>query len=96
VHFDAGGDLAMDGQFPVYEGVDAFYSPRRTLLDSMLVDAAREAGAEVRENFRVTQVTVSGGRVTGVRGRARGGPEVTETASLVIGADGSGLWWPTR
>jgi 2-polyprenyl-6-methoxyphenol hydroxylase-like FAD-dependent oxidoreductase len=88
VHFDAGGDLIMDGQFPVYEGVDALYSPRRTLLDTMLVEAAREAGAEVRENFRVTQLTVSGGRVTGIRGCARGSAEVTETARLVIGADG--------
>lgn len=88
VHFDAGAELVMDGQFPVHEGVDALYSPRRTLLDAMLVDAARDAGAEVRENFRVTHVTWSGGRVTGIRGSARGGPEVTETASLVIGADG--------
>ena len=36
----------------------------------------------------MTQVTASGGRVTGIRGSARGRPEVTETASLVIGADG--------
>jgi 2-polyprenyl-6-methoxyphenol hydroxylase-like FAD-dependent oxidoreductase len=88
VRFDAGGGLVMDGQFPAYEGVDALYSPRRTLLDSILVQAAREAGAEVRENFRVTQVTASGDRVTGIRGSARGGPVVTETAGLVIGADG--------
>jgi 2-polyprenyl-6-methoxyphenol hydroxylase-like FAD-dependent oxidoreductase len=88
VHFDAGGGLVLDGQFPAYEGVDALYSPRRTLLDAVLVEAARQAGAEVRENFRVTQVTGSGGRVTGIRGSARGRPAVTETASLVIGADG--------
>src|SRR5438132_10716722 len=88
VRFDAGGGLVMDGQFPACEGVDALYSPRRTLLDSILVEAAREAGAEVRENFRVTQVTASGDRVTGIRGSARGRPEVTEAASLVIGADG--------
>src|SRR5215469_9944884 len=88
VHFDAGGGLVMDGRFPAHEGVDALYSPRRTLLDSILVEAAREAGAEVRESFRVTQVTGSGGRVTGIRGNARVRPEVTETASLVIGADG--------
>src|SRR5215472_9930993 len=88
VRFDAGGGLVMDGRFPAYEGVDAIYSPRRTLLDALLVGAAREAGAEVRENFRVTQVTFSGGRVTGIRGSARGRPAVTETASLVIGADG--------
>ena len=36
----------------------------------------------------MTQVTASGGRVTGIRGSVRGRPEVTETASLVIGADG--------
>jgi 2-polyprenyl-6-methoxyphenol hydroxylase-like FAD-dependent oxidoreductase len=88
VRFDAGGGLVMDGRFPGYQGVDALYSPRRTLLDSILVEAARRAGAEVRENFRVTQVTASGGRVTGIRGSARGRPAVTETASLVIGADG--------
>jgi 2-polyprenyl-6-methoxyphenol hydroxylase-like FAD-dependent oxidoreductase len=88
VRFDAGGGLVMDGQFPAYDGVDALYSPRRTLLDSVLVEAAREAGAEIRENFRVTQVTAWGDRVTGIRGSARGRPAVTETASLVIGADG--------
>jgi len=88
VRFDAGGGLVMDGQFPACEGVDALYSPRRTLLDSILVEAARQAGAEVRENFRVTEVTGSGGRVTGIRGSARGRPAVAETASLVIGTDG--------
>jgi 2-polyprenyl-6-methoxyphenol hydroxylase-like FAD-dependent oxidoreductase len=88
VRFDVGGGLVMYGQFPGYEGVDALYSPRRTLLDSILVEAARQAGAEVRENFRVTQVTASGGRVTGIRGSTHGRPAVTETASLVIGADG--------
>jgi 2-polyprenyl-6-methoxyphenol hydroxylase-like FAD-dependent oxidoreductase len=88
VRFDAGGGLVLDGQFPAMAGVGALLSPRRTLLDSILVDAARESGAEVRENFRVTQLTTSGDRVTGVRGAARGGPVVTETASLVIGADG--------
>jgi 2-polyprenyl-6-methoxyphenol hydroxylase-like FAD-dependent oxidoreductase len=88
VRFDAGGGLVLDGQFPAYEGVDALYSPRRTLLDTILVEAAREAGAEVRENFRVAQLTALGDRVTGIRGSARGRPQVTETASLVIGADG--------
>jgi 2-polyprenyl-6-methoxyphenol hydroxylase-like FAD-dependent oxidoreductase len=88
VRFDAGAGLVMNGRFPAHDGVDALYSPRRTLLDTILVEAARAAGAEIRENFRVTQVTGSGDRVTGIRGGTRGGPEVTETASLVIGADG--------
>jgi 2-polyprenyl-6-methoxyphenol hydroxylase-like FAD-dependent oxidoreductase len=88
VRFDAGGGLVLDGQFPACEGVDALYSPRRTLLDTILVEAARAAGAEVRENFRVTQLIASDGRVTGIRGAARGRPEVAENAGLVIGADG--------
>jgi 2-polyprenyl-6-methoxyphenol hydroxylase-like FAD-dependent oxidoreductase len=88
VRFDAGGGMVVNGQFPAYEGVDALYSPRRTLLDTILVEAAREAGAEIWENFRVTELTGSGSRVTGIRGSARGRPEVTQTASLVIGTDG--------
>jgi 2-polyprenyl-6-methoxyphenol hydroxylase-like FAD-dependent oxidoreductase len=88
VRFDAGDDLILDGRFPAYDGVDALYSPRRTLLDAILIDAARKAGAEVRENFRVTELVRSDGRVAGIRGQARGGPVVTETAALVIGADG--------
>src|SRR5215467_15242903 len=34
VRFDAGGGMVMNGQFPACEGVDALYSPRRTLLRS--------------------------------------------------------------
>src|SRR3981081_4436783 len=78
--FDAGPGLVMDGEYVPYMGVDAMYSPRRTLLDATLVDAARKSGAEVRENFRVVEVTRSEGRVTGIRGHARGGPLVSEAA----------------
>jgi 2-polyprenyl-6-methoxyphenol hydroxylase-like FAD-dependent oxidoreductase len=62
------------------------YAPRRTVLDKILVDAAAEAGAEIREGFSVEDVLVEEGRVAGIRGRARGG--VTERAALVVGADG--------
>jgi 2-polyprenyl-6-methoxyphenol hydroxylase-like FAD-dependent oxidoreductase len=64
------------------------YSPRRTVLDALLVDAASEAGAEVREGFTVEGLEVEDGRVTGVHGRAKGGPTITERASVVVGADG--------
>jgi flavin-dependent dehydrogenase len=64
------------------------YSPRRTLLDVMLVDAARAAGAEVWEKFTVKELRWTSGSVTGVRGRERGVQPVTETARLVVGADG--------
>jgi 2-polyprenyl-6-methoxyphenol hydroxylase-like FAD-dependent oxidoreductase len=88
VRIDVSGGPVMDGRYPACAGVDALYSPRRTLLDSILVEAARQAGAEVRENFRVTQLTFAGDRVTGIRGAERRGAAVTETANLVIGADG--------
>ena len=64
------------------------YSPRRTVLDKLLVDAASAAGAEVREGFSVEEVIVSDGRVTGIRGHTKDGTAVTETARVVIGADG--------
>jgi flavin-dependent dehydrogenase len=64
------------------------YAPRRTVLDKMLVDAASEAGAEVRERFTVESLVVEDGRVVGVRGRGKGGKTVTERAQVVIGADG--------
>ena len=49
------------------------YGPRRTVLDKLLVDAAAEAGAEVRQGFTVREVVVEGGRVTGVRGHQADG-----------------------
>jgi 2-polyprenyl-6-methoxyphenol hydroxylase-like FAD-dependent oxidoreductase len=64
------------------------YGPRRTVLDKLLVDAASEAGAEVREGFTVTDVVVQDGRVGGVRGHDGDGQTVTEHARVVVGADG--------
>ena len=81
-------DVVLEGTFPAYEGVDALYSPRRTVLDGALVGAARAAGAEVREQFRVEELVWDDGRVSGIRGRGRDGRLVTETAQFVVGADG--------
>ncbi|HEY2764870.1 MAG TPA: NAD(P)/FAD-dependent oxidoreductase [Pseudonocardiaceae bacterium] len=64
------------------------YGPRRTVLDALLVEAAAEAGAEVRDGFTVSEILVEDGRVAGVRGHSKDGPTVTEHARLVIGADG--------
>src|SRR5215207_8128811 len=58
------------------------------LLDRILLEAAAEAGAEVRERFSVSEIVVEDGRVAGIRGRAAGGATVTERAPMVIGADG--------
>jgi flavin-dependent dehydrogenase len=73
------------------DGVEALYAPRRTVLDALLVDAAVEAGAEVRHGEVMFSLERgAGGRVTGAvtldaEGRAR---EIA--ADLVIGADGVG------
>jgi 2-polyprenyl-6-methoxyphenol hydroxylase-like FAD-dependent oxidoreductase len=64
------------------------YAPRRTVLDKVLVDAAAEAGAEVREGLTVDELLLDDGRVTGIRARTAGGGRVTELARVVIGADG--------
>jgi 2-polyprenyl-6-methoxyphenol hydroxylase-like FAD-dependent oxidoreductase len=64
------------------------YGPRRIVLDALLVEAAVAAGAELREAFAVEEILVDDGRVTAIRGRAKGGPTVTERARVVIGADG--------
>jgi flavin-dependent dehydrogenase len=87
VRFDPGG-VVLEGSYLEFEGVDALYSPRRTLLDTLLVEAAREAGAEVREHFAVDDIVIEDGRVTGVRARLPGGSPVVESARIVVGADG--------
>jgi 2-polyprenyl-6-methoxyphenol hydroxylase-like FAD-dependent oxidoreductase len=70
-------------------GVDALYAPRRTVLDSVLVDAAIEAGAEVRYGVTVTGVHRDDrGRVRGIEARDESGWPVTVDADLVVGADG--------
>ena len=69
-------------------GVAALYAPRRTVLDPMLVDAARRAGAEVRFGVKVERVLVDGaGRACGVETGGRNGP-LRAHAPITIGADG--------
>jgi len=82
------GAFQLIGDTPAVDGVAEICVPRRTLLDKILLDAAADAGAEVRESFSVTGLTSANGRVTGIRGQGRGGAEVEEQARIVIGADG--------
>jgi flavin-dependent dehydrogenase len=60
------------------------YAPRRTVLDKLLVDAAAEAGADLREGFTVEGLLIEDGRVTGIRGHG----ERELRARVVVGADG--------
>ena len=70
--FDVGPIVLHGSPLPAGDVTDG-YAPRRTVLDKLLVEAAVEAGAELREGFVVQEIVVDDGRVTGIRGRARGG-----------------------
>ena len=82
------GPLVITGTPTAADGTAGSYAPRRIVLDELLVRAAAKAGAELREGFSVTELIIDSDRVTGVRGHARGGTEVSEYARVVIGADG--------
>jgi flavin-dependent dehydrogenase len=82
------GPFALRGTPPPAGDVAEAYCPRRTVLDQLLVDAAVEAGAELREHVAVDHLTWDGDRVSGVTARTPAGATVTERARIVIGADG--------
>ena len=82
------GPFALRGTPPPAGTIAEAYCPRRTVLDKLLVDAAVEAGAELREHFAVEHLTWDGDRVSGVTARTATGATVTERARIVIGADG--------
>ena len=81
------GPFTISGKPGTADAVLA-YCPRRTVLDKLLVDAAAEAGADVREGFVVDEILFEDGRVTGIRGHSKTGGPVTEHARVVVGADG--------
>jgi flavin-dependent dehydrogenase len=82
------GPFPLVGSPPPTDGVAVAYCPRRKILDQLLVDAAVEAGAELRETFTVQDVLWDGDQVVGVRGHSKGGALISERAQVVIGADG--------
>ncbi|MCY0926176.1 NAD(P)/FAD-dependent oxidoreductase [Streptomyces sp. H27-H1] len=82
------GPIVISGS-PAGLGCQGSYAPRRTVLDKILVDAAVEAGAEVREKFTVEGLVTEGDAVTGIRGHGPDGTATTEYGRVVIGADGA-------
>lgn len=81
------GDFLLSGTAPPEDGIP-MVAPRRTVLDEILVEAAVDAGAELREEFAVRKLLTDGDRVVGIEGQSKGGAPVTERARIVIGADG--------
>lgn len=82
------GPVVIDGTPRPCEGISTAYAPRRTVLDALLVDAARDAGAEVVEGFTVDELTIEDGAVVGIRGHGDDGDTLTARARVVVGADG--------
>ncbi|MEO6064332.1 MAG: FAD-dependent monooxygenase [Lysobacterales bacterium] len=69
--------------------VEYLCAPRRTVLDRVLVDAARRAGAEVRHGVVLSDLQAdSSGRVVGARLRDPSGQESGVRCDMLIGADG--------
>ncbi|MGH8923302.1 MAG: NAD(P)/FAD-dependent oxidoreductase [Acidimicrobiia bacterium] len=78
-------DFAVADEF----GVDAYYAPRRTVLDAALLEAAVAAGATFLPGVSVTGVMRGdGGRVEGISARSSLG-DLSISARHVVGADGT-------
>jgi len=85
VHY---GDDAVVVPVKEKAGIDELFAPRRTVLDTILAEAAIEAGAEFRFESVVRDLLWTDGAVSGVRGQDRMGQAFEARAPLVIGADG--------
>ncbi|HKN63769.1 MAG TPA: NAD(P)/FAD-dependent oxidoreductase [Gaiellaceae bacterium] len=77
------GPFALRAAPPASDGILEGYCPRRTVLDALLLEAASEAGAEIRTGVAVDELLFEDGVVVGIRAQ---GSE--ERARVVIGADG--------
>ncbi len=83
------GDGLIEAQGLEVDGVPIGCGPRRWALDEVLVDAAAQAGAEVRTGYSVQAYVGDGERITGITGRAVGGSASgTDLARMTVGADG--------
>ncbi len=87
VHY---GSLAISGRPSAVEGTAIMFSPRRTVLDQLLVAAARRAGAEMRDGVTFRGLLWDGDRAVGARLEDKNGTAIECGATLVVGADG--IW----
>lgn len=83
------GDETITVPIKSRDGVDALYAPRRWLIDTLLADAAAEAGAEVIYSSKLVDLErASDGRVVGATIEQRDAAVRRVRANIVIGADG--------
>jgi 2-polyprenyl-6-methoxyphenol hydroxylase-like FAD-dependent oxidoreductase len=81
------GPFTLTGS-PGTDEMPPAFCPRRTVLDKLLIDAAADSGAEIREGFTVEKILTEDGRVFGIEGRSKHGGVIAERADVVVGADG--------
>jgi flavin-dependent dehydrogenase len=84
-------DRALPAPPPEADGLPLL-APRRTVLDMILVQAARRASAHVHERTTLSAVIRDGDRVVGVEGTCQHGEPMHALAPIVIGADGKHSW----
>jgi len=82
------GGVDVNWHYTAVDGFNYGMCPRRTVLDNILVETARAAGAEIREATKITGVEWKGGRVSAVTWSDRKGNTGTIDTKLLIGADG--------
>ncbi|MGD2067692.1 MAG: NAD(P)/FAD-dependent oxidoreductase [Gemmatimonadota bacterium] len=83
------GDETITIPIKPRDGMDALYAPRRTVLDPLLVEGARAAGAEVVHGHGVVDLLRDpDGRVHGATVADRERRTLDVSADLVVGADG--------
>lgn len=103
VHVGA-GDVQVHEHWSSVDGIGYGLCIPRPEQDLAFMQTARAAGADVREDARVTEVVWQDGRAAGVRYTDAEGTERTVRARLVVGADGRrstiaarvGSWRPYR
>jgi 2-polyprenyl-6-methoxyphenol hydroxylase-like FAD-dependent oxidoreductase len=83
------GDFALVGTDLIRDGIALGFGPRRHVVDTLLIQAATDAGAEFRQGVSVEEYLGDGTTVNGVRYRDHhNSSHGTELARIVIGADG--------
>ena len=89
LYSDERGSESVEVEIKPRRGVHALYAPRRTVLDRVLVEAARDAGADVRHGVQLLDLLRGeGGKVSGVAVKDEHGRRREVRSKLVIGADG--------
>lgn len=104
VQMTIGGEIETRERWEPVDGIDYGVSIPRDLLDILLVENARQRGADVRERCAVEEVIWEHGRVAGVSYVDEHGARHRIRADVVIGADGRrstvaaqvGAWRPYR